>query len=96
MLLLLLFLMHRRGYLVSTVTMVTSLLMHGRLLCGRVFEGRATVQQRQGKEGPGSCPHSNFMAKSTFFSKLQIAALTFKVMKLRCCFLCRDTANKKS
>ena len=34
------------GYLASSVTMVTSLLVRGRLLGGRGFEGRAAVQQR--------------------------------------------------
>ena len=44
--LLLLFLMHHLGYLASSVTMVTSLLVHGRLLFRRGFEGRAAAQQR--------------------------------------------------
>ncbi|XP_036963884.1 dnaJ homolog subfamily C member 24 isoform X2 [Acanthopagrus latus] len=38
--------LQRRGYLASSVTMVTSLLVHSRLLCGRSFEGRAAAEQR--------------------------------------------------
>ena len=35
------------GYMASSVTMVTSLLVHGRLLCGRGLEGSAAAQQRE-------------------------------------------------
>ena len=42
---------------------------------GRGFEGSAAAAERK-KEGPGSCAHSNILTKSTFFSKLQAAALT--------------------
>ena len=38
--------MRRLSYLVSPVTMVTSLLVHCRLLCGRGLEGSAAAQQR--------------------------------------------------
>ena len=42
------------GYLATSVTVVTSLLLHSRLLCWRGFEGRAAAAERK-KEGPGSC-----------------------------------------
>ena len=45
----------------SSVTVVTSLLMQGKLLCGRGSEGRAAAAERK-KEGPGSCAHSNSLA----------------------------------
>ena len=59
--------MCRLSYLASTVTVITSLLVHGRLLCGRGFEGS--------EEEGGTWDHSNVLAKSTLFSKLQTAAL---------------------
>ena len=68
--------MHLPCYLVSSVTVVTSLLVHSRLLCGEGLgrQGCSTAERK--KEGPGSCAHSNFfLAKSTLFSKLQTAAL---------------------
>lgn len=40
------------GYLASPVTVVTSLSVHSRLLCGRGFEGRAAAAEWK-KEGPG-------------------------------------------
>ena len=56
--------MRHLGYLASSVTVVTSLLMHSRLLCGRGFKGMAAVAERK-KEG---------LTKSTFShdSKLQL------------------------
>ena len=61
------------GYLASSVKVITSLLMHSRLLCGRGCGGWAAAER---KELPGSCAHFNILAKSTSFSKLQTAALT--------------------
>ena len=50
------------GYLASSVTMVTSLLMHSRLLlCGRGLEGRE-------EEGlTWELYHSNILTKSIYF-----------------------------
>ena len=49
--------MHHLGYLVSSVAVVTSLFVHGRLLCGGGLEGRAASQQRG----------RSFFAESIFF-----------------------------
>ena len=51
------------GYLISSVTVVTSLLMHSRLLCGRGLEDRAAAAERK-KEGHWELYHSNILAKS--------------------------------
>lgn len=64
------------GNLASSVTIVTCLLVCGRLLCGRAFKGRSAAQQRGRRR---DLDHSNILAKSTFFSKLQTAALSFVI-----------------
>ena len=48
------------GYLASSVTVVTSLFMHSRLLCGEELwrEGCSSAERK--KEGPGSCTRSIF------------------------------------
>ena len=59
-------------YLASSVTMVTSLLVHSRLLlCGRGLEGREEEEQTW------ELFHSNVLSKSTFLSELQTAALSY-------------------
>ena len=42
--------------------------------------GVALKAAERKKEGPGSCAHSNFMTKSTFFSKLQTEALRAHIL----------------
>ena len=77
LLLLLLFLIHHLGYLASSVTMVTSRLMHSRLV---TFEGRAAAAERK-KERSGSCIIQIFCPSPFFSSKLLSAA--FKVQYVR-------------
>ena len=67
LMLLLLYWMHHHGYLASSFTVVTFLLLLWR-------QGWSAAERR--KEGPGSCARSNILAKCTFFSKLETAALT--------------------
>ena len=60
----------------SSVTMVTSPLVHSRLLCGRGLEGK------EEEELTWELYKSNVLVKSTFLSKLQAAALTLTVVSL--------------
>ena len=69
-------------YLASSVTVVTSLLVHSRLLCGRSFEGRASGS-REEDGGTWELDHSEFLAKSTFFSK----DCSFKIKQYVCLYL---------
>ena len=66
------FWMRHLGYLASSVPVVKSLLMDGRLLCGEGLWRQDCSTAERKKEGPGSCAHSHF---HFFFSKLQTAAL---------------------
>ena len=62
--------MYCLGYLASSVTVVTSMLVHGRLLCEDEISRQGCSAAEKKKEGPGSC------AKSTSFSKLKTTPLS--------------------
>ena len=62
--------MHCLGYVASFVTVVTSLLVHSRLLCGGAL--KAELQQQRGRRDLGALSFKYF--KSNFFTKLQTAA----------------------
>ena len=59
--------------MVSSVTVVSSLLVHNSFSVGRGFEGRVagSREEEKKKEGPGRCAHSNVLTKSTN-SRLQL------------------------
>ena len=76
LMLLLFFWMWHLGYLASSVTVVTSLHLHIRLLCGEgLWRQRCSSREEEG--GTWELYRSNVLAKSTFFSKLQTAALRY-------------------
>ena len=54
-------------HLSCLVTTVRGLLIYGRLLCGEGLRRQGCSSAERKKEGPRSCAHSNFLAKSTFF-----------------------------
>ena len=69
------FWMRHLGCLASSVTVITSLLVCGMLLCREGLWRQGCSAAERKKEGPGSWAHSNFLANSTFFSKFQTVAL---------------------
>ena len=67
----LLFWMCRLGYVASYVTVVTSLLVHNRLLFGEGFWRQGCSAALRQEAGPGSCAHSNILSSQNC-SRLQL------------------------